>query len=190
MRVSREQAIKNREHVVDTAAKLFREHGYSGIGVADLMKAAGLTHGGFYGNFGSKEDLMAEACARAFEGSIETWDKLAAKDTNLALEAISAAYLSPQHVANPGQGCAMAALGADVARLSPPVRDALTEGVRKQLDQLTALMPAGSAAEQRKAAMVAYASMVGAMVMARAVNDPALADELLGTVQSAVTAGV
>lgn len=189
MRVSREQAAKNREHVVDTAAKLFREHGYSGIGVADLMKAAGLTHGGFYGNFESKEDLMAKACARAFEGSVDNWDKLTAQGPAAALETISAAYLSPRHLDAPGFGCAVAALGADVARLSPSVRDALTEGVRKLLDKLVVLMPPGSPDEQRKAAMVAYSSMVGAVVLARAVNDAALTDELLGAVHSAVMAG-
>jgi TetR/AcrR family transcriptional repressor of nem operon len=188
MRVSRQQAAKNREHVVDTAAKLFREHGYSGIGVADLMNAAGLTHGGFYGNFESKEDLMAQACARAFEGSVDIWDKLTAQDPAAALETIIAAYLSPRHLYAPGYGCAVAALGADVARLSPPVRDALTEGVRKLLDKLVVLMPPGSPDEQRKAAMAAYSSMVGAVVLARAVNDAALADELLCAVHRAVMA--
>ena len=76
MRVSREQAAESRERILDVASKLFREHGLDGIGVADLMKNAGLTHGGFYGHFSSKEELMAQACARALENSVEKWEKL------------------------------------------------------------------------------------------------------------------
>jgi TetR/AcrR family transcriptional repressor of nem operon len=171
---------------VDTAAKVFREHGYDGIGVADLMKAAGLTHGGFYGNFESKEALMAEACARTFDQSLERWSRLAAGNPSGPFQAISAAYLSTDHRDNPGRGCAMAALGPDLARLSEPSRTAVTTGVRAQVAQLAALLPDGSDNERRHAALVAYASMVGAMVLARAVNDDALSNEFMEAVKAAI----
>src|SRR6058998_1573826 len=87
MKVSREQAAQNRERIVETAAQLFRERGFEGIGVADLMQEAGLTHGGFYGHFSSKEDLIAEAAARAFEGSVAVWSNVAERASGDALSA-------------------------------------------------------------------------------------------------------
>ncbi len=189
MRVSREQAAKNREHVVDTAARLFREKGYSGIGVADLMKEAGLTHGGFYGNFDSKEDLMGAACERAFAGTGERWGEMIARDPDTALAGIVASYLSRKHVAHPGQGCVMAALGGDMARLSDPLKAVTAAGLRSQIDLLAPLMAGGSAEEQRRAAMAAYAGMVGALVLARAVSDAALGDAILAAVQGDILAG-
>ena len=188
MKVSREQAALNRERVVETASRLFRERGYGGIGVADLMRGAGLTHGGFYGNFDSKEDLMAQAVTQAIEGGLRQWDARAeGQPAAHALEALVGAYLSPGHRDHPGQGCAVASLGPEVARLAAPVRCAMTEGVNKQLERLAALMPAESSAEQRQAAIVTYASMVGALVLARAVNDEALSEEIMSAVHQAVT---
>lgn len=194
MKVSREQAALNRERIVDVAAKLFRERGYDGIGVADLMKNAGLTHGGFYGHFASKEDLMAEACERALRGSVAGFEqKIAGAATPAqALERITSAYLSAAHRDAPGLGCSVAALGADVARLAPHVRHTMTEGVQRQLAQLASLMPAqadgaGPVDEQaRRQAMVRYATMVGAVVMARAVDDAALSDDILQTVAASL----
>jgi TetR/AcrR family transcriptional repressor of nem operon len=186
MRVSREQAEKNRAHVIDTAARLFREKGYSGIGVADLMKEAGLTHGGFYGNFDSKEDLMASACAHAFDAATTRWRTMLDQAPETALARIVASYLSRRHVAHPGQGCAMAALGGELARLSEPVRAIASGGVRAQVDLLAPLMQGATAAEQRRAAMAAYAGMVGALVLARAVDDAGLADEIMAAVQAGI----
>jgi len=187
MKVSREQAALNRERVVETASRLFRERGYGGIGVADLMRSAGLTHGGFYGNFNSKEELMAEAVAHSIDGSLKEWDQMIDRESAHPLEDVVASYLSTRHRDHPGGGCTMAALGPEVARLAPPVRCAVTDGVRKQLDKLAALMPPEDAAEKRKAALVTYASMVGALVLARAVNDDALSDEFMSAVHEAVT---
>ena len=181
MRVSREQAAKNREHVVDTAARLFRERGYDGIGVADLMKEAGLTHGGFYGNFASKEQLMAEACARAFGSAAERWATMVARDGDGAMASIADAYLSKLHVEHPGAGCAVAALGADAARLAPPVRAAMTQGGASQIDLMSSLQ--GGA---RAKAIADYAAMVGALVLARAVDDADLSDEILKTVRASL----
>ena len=175
MKVSKEQAALNRERVVETAARLFRERGYNGIGVADLMKEAGLTHGGFYGNFGSKEALLAEAATRAVSVSLEDWDKLAGKDPAHGFENVVGAYLSERHRDRPGLGCAMAALGPEVSRLSPEVRTAVTAGVSAQVDKLATLLPPQAGTQ----ALASYATMVGALVIARAVNDDALSQAVL-----------
>src|SRR5437867_12075761 len=116
MKVSREQAAYNRERIVEAAAQLFRERGFEGIGVADLMKEAGLTHGGFYGHFSSKEDLIAEASARALTRSLALWSKLAERGSGDRLSAIAGAYLTSTHRDDPGAGCVLAALGPDVSR--------------------------------------------------------------------------
>src|SRR3954470_1120937 len=117
MKVSREQAAENRERIVQTAARLFRERGFDGIGVADLMNAAGLTHGGFYGQFESKEDLAAQACARALDESAGKWARATeGKPAREALKAVADFYLTPRHAGDPGSGCAFVALGAEAAR--------------------------------------------------------------------------
>jgi TetR/AcrR family transcriptional repressor of nem operon len=182
MRVTREQAAENRERIVQVAAKLFRERGFDGIGVADLMKSAGLTHGGFYGHFRSKDDLAAEACARALEKSVEKWDRLAAESPDDPLRAIAGSYLSQTHVDKPGSGCLIAALGPDVARQDKSVRRTMTEGLRTMMERLSGWVPGKSKGERRRSAITSYAAMVGALVMARSVDDPDFADEILRTV--------
>lgn len=188
MKVSREQAAENRSRVVDTAARLFRERGFAGIGVADLMKDAGLTHGGFYGQFGSKEVLLDEACARAFEVSSQDWEKLLAQSPADPLARVVDSYLSPAHRDRPGRGCAVAALGADVARQGPAARQGLTEGVRTMLGKLAELIPGRSNSAKREKALVAYASMVGALVLARAVDDPELSEDFMRATAASVRA--
>src|SRR5436190_5640571 len=125
MKVSREQAAQNRERILDAAAQLFRERGFDGIGVADLMKEAGLTHGGFYGHFSSKDDLIAQATAGELTRSLGQWSKVAERAPGDPLAAIAAAYLTSAHRDDPGTGCVIAALGPDVARQSKPVRSAV-----------------------------------------------------------------
>lgn len=185
MRVSRQQAAHNRERVLDTAAKLFRERGFAGLGVADLMKAAGLTHGAFYGQFESKEDLMAQACARAFEGSLEQWRVAAERSPEDPLAGVVASYLSSAHRDKPGEGCVVAALGAEVARQGPAMRRVVTEGTKSLLQALGELVPAASKAEKRRCAAATFASMVGALVLARALDDEALSKEILRAVRTA-----
>ena len=189
MKVSKEQMAENRERILDAAAQLFREKGFDGIGVADLMKSAGLTHGGFYGHFASKDELMAQASARALQRLQSAWAALAreaAAQGQEPLAAIEAAYLSPGHRDAPGQGCLLAALGSDTARQGPAVRRAVTEGVRAQLDGLAGLVPGRTKAAKRQRALADYASLVGAMVLARAVDDPALSDEILHAAAAAL----
>jgi TetR/AcrR family transcriptional repressor of nem operon len=186
MRVSRLEAAQNRERIIEVAAKLFRERGFDGIGVADLMKAAGLTHGGFYGHFASKEDLMAQACARAQEGSLATLHRIAERGGKNRLSAVASAYLSPAHRDQPGEGCVLATLGAEVARHGSPVRSAFTRGVRSALEMLTRLSPGKSERARRNRALATYASMIGALVLARAVDDPELSEEVLQSVLASI----
>jgi len=187
MKVSREQAAQNRERILDAAARLFRERGFEGIGVADTMKAAGLTHGGFYGHFSSKEDLIAQACARAFSRSHQRWSRRAGSTPDDPLSSIIRSYLTPRHRDDPGTGCALAALGPDVARHGPGVRRAVTEGLRSAFNLLSGLVPGKSQAARRQKAIGTYASLVGAMIMARAVGDPALSQEILDAVRASVS---
>jgi TetR/AcrR family transcriptional repressor of nem operon len=179
MKVTREQAAQNRERIVEAAAQRFRERGFEGIGVADLMKEAGLTHGGFYGHFRSKEDLIAEASARALTSSLALWSKLAQRAPSDPLSAIAGVYLTSRHRDNPGTGCLLAALGPDVSRQGPAVRHAVSDYVRSACDLLAKLVPGRSKAARRQKAISTYATLVGAMVMARAVDDPALSQEIL-----------
>jgi len=189
MKVSREQVALNRERIVETAARLFREKGYDGIGVADLMKSAGLTHGGFYGHFASKEDLLAEATAHAFKRSAERWHGYVQQGADTAMDKIGAGYLSVEHRDGPARGCSVTSLGPDISRLGPKARHALTEGASGQVAVLEELMPGADPAARRRLALATYASMVGAIVLARAVDDDELSAEILQAVQQSLPAG-
>jgi TetR/AcrR family transcriptional repressor of nem operon len=179
MRVSREKAAENRERIIDVASKLFRERGFDGVGVADLMKSAGLTHGGFYGNFQSKDDLILQACTRALEKSLDTLKEAVQHGGKDALNIIATTYLSPAHRDHPGSGCAMAALGAEVARNSSTVRAAFTKTVRTTAELLTQIVSGKSKRAKKERALAIYSSLVGALVLSRAVDDPELSTEIL-----------
>lgn len=172
MRVTREKAAENRARIVETAARLFRDKGFDGVGLDAIMKEAGLTHGGFYGHFTSKEDLAAEAVARAVEQGAG-WQS---RYTNIA-DFVSD-YLSESHFADRANGCVLAALGGDVARRGGGVRAGVTSFVRTALEQLAGLFR-GTAAARRRRAITTLAGVVGAMTLARAVEDPGLSDEIL-----------
>jgi TetR/AcrR family transcriptional repressor of nem operon len=174
MRVTREKAAENRARIVATASRLFREKGFDGVGLDAIMKEAGLTHGGFYGHFSSKEDLAAEAVVRALEQGAG----LQSRHTNVA-DFVSD-YLSESHFADRANGCVLAALGGDVARRGEEVRSAITSYVRTALEQLASLCR-GTAAARRRRAITTLAGVVGAMTLARAVEDPGLSDEILST---------
>jgi TetR/AcrR family transcriptional repressor of nem operon len=175
--VTREQAAANREKVLSAAGMLFRQHGFDGIGVADIMKRAGLTHGGFYGQFPSKDDLVAEACARVLGN--KRWVEGLTGIPKPSLGALVRAYLSVDHRDDPGHGCPMAALGSDVVRQPRVVRRAFTDGFRVRLDALLKLLPGRSADARRKRALATMAGLVGALILSRAVDDPKLSDEIL-----------
>ena len=171
MKVSKEQMAENRARILDAAAALFRERGFAGIGVADLMKAAGLTHGGFYGHFASKEELMARASERALAGSLGGWRRLVEQAPDDALRRIVRSYLSEAHRDHPEQGCAVAALGADVARQGSEVRASVAHGVGAHAALLAGLMPGDTAQERERQAWFTYAALVGAVVLSRALGD-------------------
>ncbi len=174
MRVSKEKAAANRERILAEAARLFRERGLSGVGVDALAEAAGLTHGSLYSQFGSKEHLAAEALDHALAGSaVKT-----GRATSLAEYAGN--YLSAKHRDGPGRGCAIAALGGEVARQPAPVRHRYTEGVRGMVGRIARLMPGGAdSASAADEALAAAATLVGALVLARAVDDPELSARIL-----------
>jgi TetR/AcrR family transcriptional repressor of nem operon len=186
MKVSREQAAENRERIVQVAAKLFRERGFDGIGVADLMKAAGLTHGGFYGHFGSKEDLAAEASDRALKDILQFWSTVIDKAPDEAFSTIVNRYLSEGHRDTPGKGCLVAALGSDLGRQPRPVRRVVTDGIQAFIGQLMQLVPGKSKPARRRQALTDFAAMVGAVTIARAVDDPALSKDVLDAVASSL----
>ena len=179
MRVSREQATENRAKIVDAASRLFRQKGFDGVGLDEIMREAGLTHGGFYGHFSSKADLIAEASARALTRSLADWSKVADRASGDPLSAVAGFYLSSRHRDNPGAGCLLAALGPDVSRQGRAVRHTVTEYVRAACDLLATLVPGKSKAARRQKAISTYATLVGAMVIARAVDDLALSQEVL-----------
>lgn len=182
MRVSREQAAENRQRVVETAARLFRERGYDGIGVADLMREAGLTHGGFYGQFESKEQLMAEASASVLQKSLQSWRERIARHPEDPLGAVVRAYLRPQHRDQPGAGCVFAALGSELARQPKSLRRPLTETLCGFFDLLGTMLGGRNAAARRRQGMHAYSAMVGALVLSRVTEDETLSKEILESV--------
>ncbi|MGH9807043.1 MAG: TetR family transcriptional regulator [Terriglobia bacterium] len=175
MRVSRIQAAENRQTVINTASRLFREHGFDGIGLKDLMEGAGLTQGAFYKQFESKEDLAAQASRRALEGASERWSAAIAENPDDPLGAVIAFYLSAGHREEKLDGCPVVALGSDAARQGAGVKAAFEEGIKAYLEVLGALLPKTDGEDSNRKAMVVLSTMVGAMTLSRAVNDRDLA---------------
>ena len=184
MKTSKANVEANREKLLAAASEGFRRHGFDGVKVADVMQAAGLSHGGFYTYFGSKEDLVAQTCATSLERQARRL-KVAKGDCQAELDAYVTRYLSTKNRDEPGQACLFPSLAADVARQADPVRQVFSEGVADYLDALAVLTDAG---EGRNKAITLLSTLVGAMVLARAVNDESLSDELLTTVKAALTA--
>lgn len=176
MKVTKKQALENRAHIVQTASTLFRERGYDGVSVADLMAAAGFTHGGFYKHFRSKADLMVEAAASGFSQSVAN---LAGVD---AVEFVNE-YLSRKHRDALGNGCTLAALSGDAARQPESIKQAFAAGIEGELATLARQDSALSESEQREARakrIDTLARVVGALVLSRACpDDSSLADEIL-----------
>jgi TetR/AcrR family transcriptional regulator, transcriptional repressor for nem operon len=188
MRVSREKAAENRERIIEAAGALFRAKGFGGIGVADIMKAADLTHGGFYGHFDSKDELIAQATQRAAARAATNWERVAAAAPHKPYAALLDHYLTAHHRDDPGRGCAFAALGTECARSGPSVRKVFTEGLRPLLEILTAALPGFSKLARRRKAIAAFAALVGGLTLARAVDDEALSDEILEAVHQELRA--
>ncbi len=181
MRVSKEKAAENRVRILTEAARLFRERGLS-VGVDDLAAAAGMTHGSLYSQFGSKERLAAEALSHAFAGSAAKYGEID------SLSEYVARYLSSRHRDAPGGGCAVAALGCEVPRQGDVMRGAFTDGLRRMVERLKRLLGPKPRRQQEDEALAIAATLVGGMVLARAVDDDELSDRILAACRARLAA--
>jgi TetR/AcrR family transcriptional repressor of nem operon len=180
MRYSKEHKLETHARIVKKASVRLREKGAHGIGVADLMKDAGLTHGGFYAHFDSREALVVEAFSYAMDRSIERWRKLAEQTPpEKRLATIVDSYLTPLHRDDPGRGCAVPALGAEIARESPKTRKAFAAKLEQMIDMIAVQIPDVPRKTARKQAMASLATMLGTMVLARAAGNGEFSDEFL-----------
>jgi TetR/AcrR family transcriptional repressor of nem operon len=187
MRYSREHKLETHARIVKKASVRLREKGAHGIGVADLMKDAGLTHGGFYAHFDSREALVIEALAYAMDRGTEHWRKLTeGTPPEKRLAAIVDSYLSTLHRDNPGHGCAIPTLGAEIAREGPKTRKAFASRVERMIDTVGKQIADVPPKAARKHAMAAVATMVGTLVLARIAGNGELSDEILTAGRAAV----
>jgi TetR/AcrR family transcriptional repressor of nem operon len=191
MRISKEASAANRARVLDAAARLFRERGVDGIAVADLMKAAGLTHGGFYNHFDSKEELAAAAFRAAFDMAVDRVERNAERADTRGRDEVFAhyvdRYLARDTRDNPGMSCPMATLGTDAARHGEQLKSEFAAGLRRYIGGFAKLMP-GEGADKRAQAITTLSALIGALTLSRACagSDNTLADEVLETVRSSL----
>ena len=191
LRISKEAAAANRARVVKAAARLFREKGVDAIAVSDLMKAAGLTHGGFYNHFDSKDALAAAAYREAFDQAVaraeRNGERAQTEKPGKVLAEYVDRYLSRETLNSPGTSCPMSALGTDAARHGSLLRGEFAQGVRRYMDAFARLVP-GKGRRQRKDALTTLSTLIGAVTLARACAgaDDTLADEILDAVGTSV----
>ncbi|GLS23266.1 TetR family transcriptional regulator [Labrys miyagiensis] len=172
MKVSKEQLAENRQRILDAAARLFRERGFEGVTVAEIMAAADLTHGAFYGHFSSKEDLIARSFAHVLFPDTE-------KPEEGTMADYAGVYLSARHRDGPGNGCLFSTLGTEVGRTEGAARHTMTQALERRIEIFSQTAPGETPEERRRAAIAGWAAMVGAMVLARISDDPALSDEIM-----------
>ncbi len=180
MRYSKDHKAETHERIVKRAAVRLKERGAAGLGVAELMKEAGLTHGGFYAHFSSRDALIGEAFAHAMEQTAQRWRTRA--DTapeGQGLAAIVDGYLTTEHRDNVGRGCALPALGAEVVRASPKTRKAFAARIEDMVEVLAAEMPASAPRAARREAIAALATMMGALMLARMAGTGEFSEEIL-----------
>ncbi|WPH23945.1 TetR/AcrR family transcriptional regulator [Variovorax paradoxus] len=167
------------ERILSVAARAIRRSGYDGTGVADIMKEAGLTHGAFYAHFPSREAMLAEAAGRACTESAAAAAKVASEEpSGQALAAMLRAYLSPEHVAHAETGCPLAALGSETPRQAAEVRRVTTRHLKEMIDLVARQLPDWGQPAAHERALVTVATMVGTLLLARAVDEPALSASL------------
>jgi TetR/AcrR family transcriptional regulator, transcriptional repressor for nem operon len=169
MRRSKQEAAETRQRIVKAAAAKFRQNGIGGTGLSDLMAAAGLTHGGFYRHFDSKDQLVAEACAAAAESAIATF--FSNKSPQKGLRPLVAKYLSAAHRDDPADGCPLAALGSEIARCDEKTRAAATQAFLELVDIIAAEFGKIRPDVAKRRALVAASTMIGALMMSRIVTD-------------------
>ena len=181
MRMTNERKAETRERILAAAGELFRTHGIDAVGVDAVMHRAGLTHGGFYAYFASKEALVAEVSAAALARSAARWERISeAAEPAVALHRIVESYLDAEHVAAPAHGCVLATLGPEMARRDE-VRTGITASIRRMLDVLARCLPT----RRRQRALTTLATLVGAVVLARLCDDSRLAGEFLAAARRA-----
>jgi TetR/AcrR family transcriptional repressor of nem operon len=178
------RANKNKTHkrIVKIAARRFREEGLAGVGIAELMKEAGLTVGGFYKHFNSRDDLVAEAVSSAFGTWKHQKDAATSGGPPLSHEKLIDEYLDEWHRDNPGTGCAVSALAGEIARGNKQTRALASQEIKSNIQLLTSLIPARDKRAARSKAILTYSALVGALSLARAVSDEDLSREILRTV--------
>ncbi|SKA41540.1 transcriptional regulator, TetR family [Enhydrobacter aerosaccus] len=180
MRRTKEEAAETRRRIVAKAAEEFRAHGVEGIGISDLMGKLGLTHGGFYRHFESKDQLLAEACRHALDRTVSELGETADKaPKGQGLETALRQYLRPLHRDHPDKGCALAAIGGEVARTNERSRAAMTEGFHHLVDTIARQLPDLPPTEAETRALAIVSGMVGALLLSRLVDDEALSSRLL-----------
>jgi TetR/AcrR family transcriptional repressor of nem operon len=179
MKVSREQVAENRQRILEVAGQLFRKKGFEAVGVAEIMKTAGLTHGGFYGYFASKDDLIVHALSHAIGTH-----KSVATDLGGFVEE----YLSPRHRDDLGGGCPIAGLAADTLRQTREARAAVTDGVNMYITRVSQDLDGVDETSRRHQAIAIWAAMVGATILARAITTPTFSDEILKATQTWINA--
>ena len=189
MRMSRIQAAENRETVISVASRLFRERGFDGIGLKDLMKGAGLTQGAFYKQFASKEDLAAQASKRALESATLRWSAATAAKPKDPLGAVVAFYLSADHRDEKMDGCPIVALGSDAARQGADVKASFEAGISEYLELLGRWVGEADGEEPGGKAMAILSTMVGALLLSRVVNDERLSKRFLQAAAESVLMG-
>jgi TetR/AcrR family transcriptional repressor of nem operon len=182
MGYSQAQKEETHKRIVAVASKRFREKGLAGFGIADLMKEAGLTVGGFYKHFESRDELVAEAVSDAFGVWQRQKDATEAAGQPLSFEKLVDDYVSDVHRKNPGAGCAFSALAPELARSDKRTRALTSEQVRTDIDLIVGLLPGRNKRAARSRAILTFSALVGAMSLARAVSDEALSREILKTV--------
>jgi TetR/AcrR family transcriptional repressor of nem operon len=182
MGYSRAQKEKTHKRIVAIASKRFREKGLAGFGIAELMNEAGLTVGGFYKHFGSRDELVAEAVSDAFGVWQRQKEAAEAGGRSLSFAKLIDDYLSDVHRKNPGTGCAFSALAPEIARSDKRTSALTSEQVRKDLELLAGLLPGKDKRATRSRAILTFSALVGAMSLARAVSDEVLSHEILKTV--------
>jgi TetR/AcrR family transcriptional repressor of nem operon len=176
---SRADKARTHARIVEIAARRLREEGLQGVGVAELMQEAGLTVGGFYKHFGSRDDLVAEAVGACFAQTDAAIDRQA-DEGERTLAGVADWYLTPAHRDNPGAGCPFAAMAPDLARADPRTRAVATAEIRTRLARLAGLAVARDGPQVGRArAILAYSALIGALSLARTVDDPALSREIL-----------
>ncbi len=180
MRKSRQETVETRKRIIHAASTEFRRDGIGATGLADLMSAAGLTHGGFYRHFESKDQLVAEMCSEAFaEKAKELVAVINGRRGRKALQATASEYLSTSHRDDPGTGCPLASLGSEIARCNKSTRSKATKGITNMVETIAGQLEEDRPSHAKRRALVAISTMVGALTLSRIVDDSALSKLIL-----------